>query len=141
MAYRKLKLSEKALQEAEKAISLSLKDCLYLPFVENGREFLPLLERPFPEDEVRLFAKEVRRIYGENGQNLSAAINEDDSSPLSILTKREREIALLVSEGKTNVEIAKALNIAEITVKKSLSNIYARLGITNRAALVKSISL
>ena len=141
VAYRKLKLSEEARQEAEKAISLSLKDRLYLPFVENGKEFIPILDDLFQEQESYLFTEEVRRIYRENSQNLSAVIGDEKNSPLSILTKREQEIALLVSEGKTNVEIARALNIAEITVKKSLSNIYARLGITNRAALVKCISM
>ena len=30
----------------------------------------------------------------------------------------------MVSQGKTNQEIAKALNIAEITVKKRLSQLY-----------------
>ena len=58
---------------------------------------------------------------------------------LSVLTRREREISLLVAEGKTNKQIAGELNIAEITVKKCLSNIYARLGIPNRASLIKKM--
>ena len=72
---------------------------------------------------------------------MNVMLEEGDESPLSLLTKREREIALLVSEGKTNMEIAKQLNVAEITIKKSLSNIYSRLGINNRASLSKKISV
>ena len=67
-------------------------------------------------------------------------LKEGDESPLNLLTKREQEIAMLVAEGKTNMEIAKQLNVAEITIKKSLSNIYTRLGINNRASLSKKIS-
>lgn len=142
VAFGKLNMDAKMQSEAEDAVSLAYQDRLYIPFVENGREFVPLLDGLFSEDdERRQFSDEVKRIYEENRKNLEAVIREEENSPLSILTKREREIALLVSEGKTNIEIAKTLNIAEITVKKSLSNIYSRLGITNRAALVKSISM
>lgn len=42
----------------------------------------------------------------------------------------------MVSQGKTNQEIAKALNIAEITVKKRLSQLYQRFGVTNRTGLI-----
>ena len=72
----------------------------------------------------------IKEIYTENKRSLSAVLEDANRSSLSILTKREQEIALLVSHGKTNVEIARELNIAEITIKKSLSNIYSRLGIT-----------
>ena len=41
--------------------------------------------------------------------------------------------------GYINKQIAGELNIAEITVKKCLSNIYARLGIPNRASLIKKL--
>ena len=102
---------------------------------------MPLLDSMLFPQEQAPFLGEIRRIYEENRQHLSVVLGEADQSPLSILTKREQEIALLVSDGKTNIEIARALNLAEITVKKSLSNIYARLGVTNRAALAKSISM
>lgn len=42
----------------------------------------------------------------------------------------------MVSQGKTNQEIAKAFNIAEITVKKRLSQLYQRFGVTNRTGLI-----
>ena len=110
-----------------------------MPFVENAKEILPLLEESSSE-EGRCFVEEVRKIYNENRRSLSAVLEDENRSSLSILTKREQEIAQLVSHGRTNVEIARELNIAEITVKKSLSNIYSRLGITNRAALARLIS-
>lgn len=42
----------------------------------------------------------------------------------------------MVSQGKTNQEIAKALHIAEITVKKRLSQLYHRFGVTYRTGLI-----
>ncbi|WP_141430730.1 LuxR C-terminal-related transcriptional regulator [Bacillus sp. 03113] len=53
------------------------------------------------------------------------------------LSKREMEVARLVSDGLTNIEIAEALIISPRTVSTHLENIYRRLGINSRASLVK----
>ena len=50
----------------------------------------------------------------------------------SLLTKREREILRLVSEGRSNAELAGMLWVTEQTVKFHLSNIYRKLGVSNR---------
>jgi DNA-binding CsgD family transcriptional regulator len=52
------------------------------------------------------------------------------------LTVRERQIAEAVSRGLSNKQIAAELWIAEGTVKYHLSNIYTKLGLTNRTQLV-----
>ncbi len=140
VAYKKIGLFSDAFDSMSRAIELAGEDRLYLPFVENGREVLALFDDMLLVGDRSGFAQKVRKIYEENGKNLSVVLSEEEQTPLSILTKREQEIAILVSDGKTNSEIAKALNVAEITVKKSLSNIYARFGITNRAALARMIS-
>jgi ATP/maltotriose-dependent transcriptional regulator MalT len=51
------------------------------------------------------------------------------------LTARELEIAELAANGKTNRQIAEALVISERTVGTHLSRIYAKLGVSSRAAL------
>lgn len=48
------------------------------------------------------------------------------------LTARELEILQMVAAGASNVRIAKALWVAEQTVKYHLSNIYRKLGVANR---------
>jgi DNA-binding CsgD family transcriptional regulator len=48
------------------------------------------------------------------------------------LTKREVEILRLAAEGRSNSEIAQALWVTEQTVKFHLSNIYRKLGVSNR---------
>jgi DNA-binding NarL/FixJ family response regulator len=56
-------------------------------------------------------------------------------SSIGALTSREREIALLVSEGLTDKLVAEQLSLAESTVKSHLHHIYKKLGIPNRTAL------
>jgi len=48
------------------------------------------------------------------------------------LTARELEILTLTSQGLSNAELAKALWVSEPTIKFHLSNIYRKLGVTNR---------
>jgi DNA-binding CsgD family transcriptional regulator len=51
------------------------------------------------------------------------------------LSRREREIAELVAEGRTNKEIAAALFISEKTVEKHLSHVFEKLDVRRRAAV------
>jgi ATP/maltotriose-dependent transcriptional regulator MalT len=50
------------------------------------------------------------------------------------LSARELEVLRLVSAGKSNREIASTLVISEHTVARHLQNIYAKLGLSSRAA-------
>jgi len=53
------------------------------------------------------------------------------------LSKREAEVALQVEKGLSNAEIAAELYISETTVKKHISNIFEKLGITKREEIIK----
>jgi len=55
----------------------------------------------------------------------------DDEADVG-LTRREREILALVSEGYSNRELAKMIWVTEQTVKFHLSNIYRKLDVSNR---------
>lgn len=50
------------------------------------------------------------------------------------LTPRELEVVRLVAEGKTNRAIADLLYLSEKTVDRHLSNVFAKLGVSSRAA-------
>jgi non-specific serine/threonine protein kinase len=54
---------------------------------------------------------------------------------LSLLTPRERQVALLVSQGLTNRDIGKQLKISTRTVETHVQNALAKLGCTNRVQL------
>jgi DNA-binding CsgD family transcriptional regulator len=54
------------------------------------------------------------------------------------LTAAERRVAALVSEGRTNKEVAAELFLGERTVETHLSHVYAKLGIRSRAELART---
>jgi DNA-binding NarL/FixJ family response regulator len=58
------------------------------------------------------------------------------------LTSREREVFALMTQGHSNVEIARALAVASSTVKSHVKEIYKKLGLKNRveAALYGTIA-
>ena len=53
------------------------------------------------------------------------------------LTVRERDVAALVAQGKSNGEIAAALVVSKRTVETHIGNILSKLGVTNRAHIVR----
>ena len=55
------------------------------------------------------------------------------------LTGREVEVLRLVAEGKSNREIAALLVLSPKTVGRHLDNIYAKLGVSSRAAAVAAL--
>jgi DNA-binding NarL/FixJ family response regulator len=61
----------------------------------------------------------------------------DASNPLSHLEDRERVILGMVVEGRTNKEIARALDLQEVTIKVQTRNIYRKLGAANRSQAVR----
>lgn len=56
-------------------------------------------------------------------------------TPAERLTDRERGIVTLVAAGASNREVAQRLALAEDTVKHHISNIFDKLGVSNRAEL------
>ena len=52
------------------------------------------------------------------------------------LTERERQVAALIAQGKSNGEIAKLLIMSKRTVEKHVANILGKLGATTRAQIV-----
>jgi DNA-binding CsgD family transcriptional regulator len=79
-------------------------------------------------------AAELRRLGRRARRNRAYATG------LSALTPRERQIAELVSAGKTNREIAAICFISAKTVEATLSSTYAKLGVSNRAGLSRVIA-
>ncbi len=63
--------------------------------------------------------------------------DEDEESLLPDLTERERAILEAVAAGKTTAVISRELWVSEHTVKFHLTNIYRKLGVTNRAGAVR----
>ena len=91
-----------------------------------------VLKRAEPEDLVSA----VRQVFERSLYFASSHAFQRTPNPEAIeavgLTRREREILLLVSEGNTNGNVAKSLWVTEQTVKFHLANIFRKLNVTNR---------
>jgi DNA-binding NarL/FixJ family response regulator len=66
------------------------------------------------------------------------AMRKDSMLPqVPVITRREKEILLLIAEGLTNPEIAAKLFVSCSTVDSHRKNLLAKLGVKNTASLVK----
>ena len=86
--------------------------------VADGQRLLPL---PSPSQAVCWEQERANFAISEN--------------VLTVLTDRERQIVALVSEGLSNKEIGRRLNIADGTIKVHLHHIFQKLEISNRTVL------
>ena len=59
---------------------------------------------------------------------------------LETLTVAERRVAELVAEGRTNAEVASALNLRSKTVEWTLTNIYRKLELRSRTELALHVA-
>jgi DNA-binding NarL/FixJ family response regulator len=62
---------------------------------------------------------------------MSASVNE-----WSVLTPRERAVALLIAGGLTNKQVARELGLSQGTVQNHVHTILQKLGVTSRNSLI-----
>ncbi len=56
-----------------------------------------------------------------------------EDAAFASLSRREREVLALISEGLANAEIGERLSISEKTVRNHISNLFDKLGVWTRA--------
>jgi DNA-binding NarL/FixJ family response regulator len=84
-------------------------------------------------DAATLERDAARRAFEELGAAPDAA-RLAPARAASPLTERELEVLRLVAGGRTNKAIAAQLVLSERTVDRHVSNIFAKLGVSSRAA-------
>jgi two-component system response regulator DevR len=94
----------------------------------GGEELVRALEA-VARGEALLDPAVTQRVF----QEVRRAVKEEEASAFAHLSQQEKHVLLLVSEGKTNREIAKALFLGEGTVRNYVSSILSKLGVSNRA--------
>jgi len=79
-------------------------------------------------------ARELRKLGTRiPGPNASAA-------PEGALTGRERDVADLVAQGRSNKQVAADLFLSEKTIESTLTRVYAKLGVRSRVELVRRLA-
>ena len=94
----------------------------------GGEDLIHALEA-VSRGEALLDPAVTQRVF----QEVRRAVKEEEASAFAHLSQQEKHVLLLVSEGKTNREIAKALFLGEGTVRNYVSSILSKLGVSNRA--------
>ncbi len=59
------------------------------------------------------------------------------TNPIDLLTSREREVLVMIAEGKTNKEIASALNLSVYTVESYRGSLMEKLNLHNTGDIVR----
>ena len=106
----------------------------YIPKTLGGKAMLSALQL------VVAGEKYVPSIVLEDGgASPSAAIDAQIplDNPIRKLTRRERDVLSLLAEGHPNKEIARRLELQEVTVKVHLKGVFRKLGATNRTQAVR----
>ncbi|HQE92599.1 MAG TPA: response regulator transcription factor [Anaerolineae bacterium] len=94
----------------------------------GGDELIRAIRR-VGEGEALLDPAVTQRVLARVRQ----ATRQEQAAAFSDLTEQELRVLGLVSEGRTNKEIAKSLFLGEGTVRNYVSSILSKLGLTNRA--------
>ncbi len=79
--------------------------------------------------EASLDPAVTQRVF----QEVRRAVKEEEAASFINLSQQEKMVLKLVSEGKTNREIAQTLYLGEGTVRNYVSSILSKLGVSNRA--------
>ena len=107
---------------------------------------LDALERPEQALEYAIKAAEIFEKLGAEreatraGKLVAALGGRSTALKRAGLTPREMGVLSLVAEGLSNRQIAEKLVVSEHTVHRHLANVYAKLGVSSRAAAVALVS-
>lgn len=115
-----------------------LEDDLVVQAVEAGAASYVL--KTVSSDELLYALQGVSRglpvMTGEVAQALTRGIRKQSvTGEISGMTEREKEVLLLIAEGKSNKEIAEELHISIKTVKTHVSNLLMKFELEDRTQL------
>jgi DNA-binding NarL/FixJ family response regulator len=85
------------------------------------------------ERRVAWFRGPLGRELSELTRELERVVGDDGAVPATALDPREQALLRLLTDGRTNAEIAAELGIGEPAVDRMLAETYARLGVSSRA--------
>jgi DNA-binding NarL/FixJ family response regulator len=106
--------------------------------MENGASGY-ILKNSSKEELIKaIHAVHDGSIYfsGEVGEALTE-YQRSSKTDLPVLSRREKEILVLIAEGYTNPQIAEKLFVSPFTVDSHRKNLLAKLGVKNTAMLIR----
>lgn len=142
-----LNKKEKAITFLEKAMIISAKSNLIRIFIDKKKYIKDLiiiicenLEKTKKTTFKRSFPHKILSAINESNINLNASISL--KKIIDPLSKKEKEILLLISKDMKQKDIAKELNISNNTIKTYMKRIYLKLNVSNKKdAILRSTDL
>lgn len=102
--------------------------------MENAKDIMPIIKLLEDDDFIYELVPLMKKY-----QSGIEMFMEEKKNNKKLLTKREKELMGYVKDGYRNADIGEAMHIAVVTVEKNLTNIYRKLGVTNRTAAIRMI--
>jgi DNA-binding NarL/FixJ family response regulator len=121
-------------------LTVSAADSQVLTAIAGGARAI-LLKDAAPDDLIRCIREVAAGRYWLPTDTVERALERETGRRIEAtrvvgaLTRRERQVMLLVSEGNSNKEVGRHLSMSEGTVKIHLHNIYQKIGARNRTIL------
>jgi LuxR family maltose regulon positive regulatory protein len=127
-----------AIRSISRALSLAASRQLVQPFLQH-EQMLSTVLRSARLKELALTTTEQIRfcelICGKTGITIGQATGHaTNAGEVDMLTRREREVLVLLEAGPSNEQLADQMMVSVQTIKWHLYNLYAKLGVKNRAA-------
>jgi LuxR family maltose regulon positive regulatory protein len=123
---------QEALRTLEKALSLARPERYVRTFLDEGDSMTKLLRLARSQGIENEYVAELLAAADEVAGK-PELVSQMSSEPLS---RREGEVLKLIEAGCSNKEIAAKLFISIATVKRHISNIYAKLGTQSRTQAI-----
>jgi len=123
---------DQTLTVLERALSLARPEGYVRTFLDEGEQMAKLLHLAKARRIEIEYATELLSAMGE----AAAGLQVPPQLLAEPLSQRELEVLKLIEAGCSNQEIAARLFISIATVKRHISNIYAKLGVQNRTQAV-----
>ena len=128
MAAQHFEKEQKAKTLLRKALKLAKPDHILTSIAEYGNHLEPLLRQLAGEGERDTYLTAIINLAKKHAKT---------HNPQPKLAPREQEVLELALLGESNAAIATTLGIKPITVGKTLTRVYAKLGVKNRVAAVQ----
>ena len=123
-----------ALGPLERALTLAEPEGYVRIFADEGEAMRDLLRHATVGGIAGAYTRRLLSAFDE--PPASTAVQATPAGLVKALTRRETEILRLIAAGLRNQEIGDQLFISLATVKRHVSNVYGKLGVTHRTEAI-----
>lgn len=127
-------------QELLKLLAQSEQDHIIMLIAENAKYILPMLRHlHYTKQLTSKYFKQLLDVSNNYEKTLTTFTPTPPTVPTIHFTDREREVLQLLKQGLMGREIANQLCLSLVAVKKHLSSVYKKLGVTHKGAAIKKL--